>query len=82
MKNECVEESPHVNFDELNDETENHSCRDGDDAEILEMKIEHGNQETKTRLEGQIARLRTQGEVINTRGNSPTNIRVLRNHPL
>ena len=52
LKNECVEESPHVNFVELTDKTKNHSCRDLNDVEILEKKTEQGNQETKTRLEG------------------------------
>ena len=45
LKNDYIEESPHVNFDELNDITENLSCSDEDKAEILEEKIEKGNQQ-------------------------------------
>ena len=82
LKNECVEESPHVNFDESTDKTKNHSCRDIDDVEIFEKKTKQGNQKLEITPEGQADGSSTQGEVTTIEGNSLRNIRVLRNHLL
>ena len=74
--------SSNVNFVESTNKIENHSCRDINDVEILEKKMEQGDQETETRPEGQDDGSSTQSEVTITEGNPLTNIQVLRNYPL
>ena len=80
LKHECVEESPHVIFDES--VAKFVICRDGDDGVIMEIKEEHEINEADTNTEKHISKSRTQGEVTTTTGNNLIiNICELKSHP-
>ena len=77
-KHDCIEESPHVIFDEI---TDNHPYRDEDEGEFIKENTEQKDDEEETKSEDQRIKPRIQGEETITLG---TIINVLehRNHPL
>ena len=78
LKTECVEESPHVVFDESTDGLL--SCRNKEDEDFIENEA---NQKDSEEESNQISKSKSQGEVTTAEGNSSIiNVRELRDHPL
>ena len=77
-KHDCIEESPHVVFDETID---NHLCRDEDEGEFIKKNIEQKDDQEETKSEDQKIKSRIQGEETITLG-TIVNVLEHRNHPL
>ena len=76
LKNDIVEESPHVIFNENSDESVSHKNEDHED--FIEVKTQHEAEVDDTETLAQ-----SQGEVSSqTKNNTIINVRELKSHPL